>query len=111
MSLESARPDDRHHGATARAKHRWPLLARWLEAALTLSEIDPDFAHQPDPPERVEQTRCRHGCARGIAARTTMTQRTRLSAASRVCCAGLQKAQPALDPSPRRKTLLARAKK
>ena len=27
------RPDDRHHGATARAKHRWPLLARWLEAA------------------------------------------------------------------------------
>jgi hypothetical protein len=27
------RPDDRHRGATARAKHRWPLLARWLEAA------------------------------------------------------------------------------
>jgi hypothetical protein len=27
------RPDDHHHGATARAKHRWPLLARWREAA------------------------------------------------------------------------------
>ena len=27
------RPDDRHRGATARATHRWPLFARWLEAA------------------------------------------------------------------------------
>ena len=38
-----------------------------------------------------------HGCKRGTAALTAMLQRTRPSAASRGCCAGLA---PALDPAP-----------
>ena len=40
-----------------------------------------------------------HGCKRGTAALTAMLQRTRPSAASRGCCAGLA---PALDPAPGR---------
>ena len=47
---------------------------------------------------------------RSKSARTTMTKRTRLSRASRVCCVGLKKTQPSLDPAPRRKALLAPAK-
>ena len=42
---------------------------------------------------------CQHGCKRENAALTAMPQRTRPSAASRVCCAGLA---PALDPAPGR---------
>jgi len=40
-----------------------------------------------------------HGCTHGDAALTAMPQRTRPSAGSRVCCAGLA---PALDPAPGR---------
>ena len=44
----------------------------------------------------------RHGCGRQDAAPTAIAERMCLCAASRVRCAGLQKAQPALDPAPRR---------
>jgi hypothetical protein len=64
--------------------------------SLTLSGIDPLLLTKTDPPGR-------HGYARENAAHTAIPKRTRLYAASRVRCAGLQKPQPALDPAPRRK--------
>jgi hypothetical protein len=72
------------------------LLGDLLSQALTLSGIDPLLLTKTDPPGR-------HGYARENAAHTAIPERTRLYAASRVRCAGLQKPQPALDPAPRRK--------
>jgi hypothetical protein len=80
-----------------------------LNIALALAGMDPSFAQKMDPPEGQTLPLCHHGFARENAARKAIPQRTRPSAASRIRCAGLQKAQPVLDPAPRRKALLARA--
>ena len=50
----------------------------------------------------------RHGCERPDAALTAIAERKRLYAASRVRYAGLQTAQPALDPASRRSAVPAK---